>query len=156
MPLTAATIQSILDAMRSHALATGHFEKVNLHEPKKAPGAGGLYAAIWFDHIGPQPGESAIDKTTVRLITNVRIYSNFISEPQDAIDPAILSATADLMDKYSGDFTLGGVIQSVDLLGRGGRPLEAQAGYQNQDGTVYRIYTIFVPLVVNDAWTQTA
>ncbi len=153
MALTADTIQSIFDAMQTHVAKSGHFEKVNTHEPKKAPGSG-LSAAIWIDHHGPQPGESALDKTTWRLVFNVRIYTNFISEPQDAIDPMMLTATSALMEAYSGDFTLGGIVKNIDLLGAGGVPLQAQAGYMNQDNQMLRISTITVPVVVNDAYTQ--
>jgi hypothetical protein len=42
----------------------------------------------------------------------------------------------------------------VDLLGQFGTPLSAQAGYVNQDGRLFRIMTITLPLVVNDVWGQ--
>ena len=44
----------------------------------------------------------------------------------------------------------------VDLLGMAGSPLGAQAGYINQDGALYRVMTITLPLLITDAWTQAA
>jgi hypothetical protein len=154
MSLTAAELKLVFDAMQSHALAAGLFERVNLHEPKNAPGRG-LSAALWVDFIGPGFG-SGLAATTVRIAFNLRIYTDMIAEPQDAIDPEILSATATLMEDYSGDFTLGGTIQTVDLLGQSGIPLQAQAGYINQDGKMMRVMTITVPVLISDVWTQTA
>ena len=148
-------IQSFFDAIESHALTLGQFEKVNTHEPKNAPG-NRLSAAIWVQHIGPEPGGSGLASTNVRIEFNLRIYSNMIAEPQDAIDPEILTAVDVLLNAYTGDFTLGGTIQSVDLLGKGGTPLQAQAGYINQDGEMMRVMTVTLPVIVNDAWVQAA
>jgi hypothetical protein len=153
MAFTAATVRALFDSMASHAAASGLFERVNMHEPKRAPK--GLIAAIWVDSIGPAVS-SGLQSTTLRLVFNLRIYSDMIAEPQDAIDPALLSAAADLMEDYSGDFTLGGTIRAIDLLGMAGEPLSAQAGYVNADQRMLRVMTITVPLIVNDAWTQAA
>lgn len=155
MTLTRAEVQTIFDQMQNHALRSALFEQVNTHEPKTHP-ANAPICAIWVDNIGPQPTESGLAASSVRLIFNVRIYQNMISEPQDAIDPTVLAAAAALMEDYSGDFTLAGNVQSVDLLGRGGVPMQAQAGYINADGQMMRVMTITVPVIVNDAWTQTA
>ncbi len=154
MALDAAGVQAIFDAIQSHAMSSGYFEKVNTHEPKKAPK--GMIAAIWLDSFGPQIGESGLDATSVRLVFNVRLMRDMIREPQDAIDPAMLTAAAGLMESYSGAFTLGGSVAFIDLIGNGGIPLSAQAGYISQDHKMLRTITIIVPAVVHDAWTQTA
>jgi len=151
--MNASTVNAIFDAMQSHALKSGYFERVNKHEPKNAPPSG-LSAAIWVDYLGPAESGLASTSTVVRF--NVRIYQNMISEPQDAIDPSVLTATAALMEDYSGDFTLGGNVRNVDLLGMTGTPLEARAGYINQDGQMMRTMTITVPAIVNDQWSQAA
>ena len=36
----AVDIDSVLNAIVSHALTTGYFDQVNQHEPKNRPGAG--------------------------------------------------------------------------------------------------------------------
>lgn len=153
MSLTRAEILSIFRAVESHAQAAGLFERVNLHEPKNAPG-NGLSCAIWADNIGPARQQSGLAATSVRIVFNVRLYSNMLQEPQDMIDPNLLGACAALLEDYSGDFTLAGKVESVDLLGKAGIPLQAQAGYINQDGRLMRVMTITLPTIVSDAWSQ--
>lgn len=143
---------AILSAIESHALALGLFESVNTHEPKNAPG-NGLRVAIWCDRIEPALS-SGLQQTSARVVFNVRIYSNMLQEPQDAIDPNIATAVDGLMAAYSGDFDLGGNVRNVDLLGMAGPPLQAQAGYLEQDGKMFRVMTITLPLIVNDVWSQ--
>lgn len=147
-------VDAITDAVVSHAAASGHFERVNQHEPKNAPG-NGLTCAVWVQGIAPIPQGSGLDTTSGRLLFNVRIYSNMLQEPQDGIDPNVLKAVDELMRLYSGDFTLDGLIKNVDLLGMYGMAMTAQAGYLTIGDTMYRVMTINLPLIVNDLWGQT-
>lgn len=149
MPLDAT---GILAAVQSHAMASGLFESVNGHEPKNAP-ANGLSAAIWVESIGPARS-SGLASTSGRIILNVRIYTNMIQEPQDMIDPSMVSAVDTLLAAYSGNFSLSGKIKNVDLLGAAGASLSVTAGYINQDGKLFRVMTISLPLIINDLWTQ--
>lgn len=144
---------SVMDKMQSHAMALGVFERVNLHEPKNAPGSG-LSAAIWIDYIGPVPTSSGLAATSSLLVFNIRIYSSMLAEPQDYIDPNVIDAVDLLMGAYSGNFELGSSVAWIDLLGQSGRQMEAQAGYINQDGKLFRIMTITLPVVLNDVWSQ--
>lgn len=146
---------AIVDAVASHAMASGLFDRVNLHEPKNAPG-GGLTAAVWADTMGPIPAASGLASTSGRVVLKVRTYTNMMSEPQDAIDPAMLRAVDILLTAYSGDFTLGGLVRNIDLLGAHGTGLSAQAGYINVSGQMMRVYDITLPIVANDLWTQEA
>lgn len=148
-------VQGIVDALMSDAMATGLFEMVNGHEPRSAPG-NGLTAAIWADSIGPYPPGSGLSATTALVIMNVRLFTSMFQQPYDAIDPNIMSAVDTLIGRYSGAFTLGGLIRNVDLLGASRSSLSARAGYVNQDGKLFRVYTIIVPMIVNDAWGQVA
>ena len=147
-------VEALFTKIESHALSLGRFDQVNRHEPKNAPG-NQLTAAIWVQQIGGAVG-SGLAATDARVEFTVRIYSNMLAEPQDAIDPNILSATDVLMSAYQGDFTLDGTIKAVDLLGMAGTPLGAQAGYLTQDNTLYRVMDITLPLLVADAWVQAA
>lgn len=149
--------KAIVDAVASHAAASGHFDRVAKHEPKNVPG-NGLSAAVWIQHLGPARGQSGLRTTSALLVLNVRVMSNMIQEPQDEIDPNILVAVSDLMGAYSGDFTLGGLVRNVDLLGQTGQTLQANAGYitiSGQQGGMYRVMVISVPMVINDVWGQT-
>jgi hypothetical protein len=58
------------------------------------------------------------------------------------------------MAAYNGDFTLGGLVECVDLLGMTGQRLEARAGYLEQDRKIYRVMTITLPVIVAEAWEQ--
>lgn len=146
-------VQAILDAVVSHAAASGQFERVNGHEPKSAPG-NGLTAAVWVQSVGPVPNGSGLQRTSAVVVFNVRVYAPMLMEPQDAIDPALVGAVDALMSAYSGDFELGGNVRCVDLLGMAGIPLSAQAGYLEQDKRIYRVMTITLPVIVDDAWEQ--
>lgn len=147
--------QALIDDLASHAMASGYFDRVNQHEPKNKPGRG-LTAAVWIDRIEPARGRSGLAATSARVVFNVRVYTTMLQNPQDSIDPNVMIATDALMTAYSGDFELGGDAAFIDLLGATqGHPLFAQSGYINIDNTVYRVMTMTVPVIVNDAWTQT-
>lgn len=143
----------IFSALISHAESTGMFESVNGHEPKSSPGKG-ITAAVWVARIEPARAASGLSSTSVLVTCTVRIFSDMLQEPQDGIDPAVIKATDALMNAYSGDFTLGGLIRNVDLLGQTRNPLFAQSGYLNVSGRMFRIMDITVPMIVNDVWGQ--
>lgn len=151
----ALDIVTILDTVQDHALASGYFDAVNGHEPKSAP-QNGLTAAVWVEQIGPARGGSGLAATSSRLALNVRLYTPMVQQPEDAIDPDLMTALDALLAAYSGDFTLGGIVREVDLLGAYGDPLSARAGYLTTSGAEYRVMTITLPLIVNDLWEQVA
>jgi hypothetical protein len=146
-------ISGILDGLQSHAMATGLFDRVSGHEPKNPPGSG-LSCAFWVQAIAPVQAASGLAITSGRLEFNARLYSSFIQQPEDAIDPNLVSAVDVLLSAYSGDFELGGNVRNVDLLGQAGPALSAQAGYLTQGGKTYRVFTIVIPVIVNDLWGQ--
>jgi hypothetical protein len=146
-------LPAILDAVTSHALESGYFDRVNRHEPKNAPGRG-ISAAVWVDRVGPLPRGSGLASTAALVLLNVRIFTNMLSDPPDDIDPNLVAAADALIGAYSGDFDLGGTIRCVDLLGAYSGGLGAQAGYLDQDGRKFRVLTISLPLVIDDAWAQ--
>lgn len=143
---------AIIDAAASHAMTLGLFERVNKHEPKNAPG-NGLTCAIWGGRITPI-NSSGLASTSVRLLLNVRLYSSMLQEPADMIDPNLTAACDTLMAAYAGDLTLGAQVRTVDVRGIHGVPMEAVDGYLSQDNRLYRVYTITLPLLINDAWTE--
>lgn len=145
--------KAILAAVISHAKASGKVERVLTHEPKSAPG-NGITVAVWVQNL--RPVTSSLTSTTARLELSVRIYTNMLADPQDAIDTRLLDAVDALMAAYSGDFQLGGLVKDVDLLGADGDPLSADAGYLEQDGKLYRVMVITLPLIVSDLWGQNA
>ena len=145
--------QAYIDALVSHALTLGRFDQVNRHEPKSAPGYN-LTGAVWFISIRPFRAESGLASTTVRLEMMFRIYTSMLREPADELDPELVAASDALINAYSQDFTLDGMINSVDLLGRAGDPLGAQSGYLPIDNKLMRIVDITIPMIINDIWDQ--
>lgn len=144
----------IIDAIASHAQASGRFERVIKHEPKVAPG-NGVSASIFLDEVQPFALQAGLATTSARVTVIARLAINMIHEPQDDIDPKILGGAVDaLMNAYTGDFTLGGLISHVDLLGQGAQGLRAKGGYLEQDHKLYRVMEIFLPVIVNDVWEQ--
>lgn len=141
----------VTNALATHALETGLFSQANRFEPKSAPNDG-LNCAIWVQSI--KPASSGLISTSVRFECMVRIFGNMLQEPQDMIDSNLSAAAWQLMSAYSGDFTLGGLVESVDLLGKDGEPLSSEAGYVEIERRLYRIITITLPVKINDAFDQ--
>ena len=144
---------ALIDVIASHAMELGVFTQVNQHEPKNAPGQD-ISCAVWVDTIGP--AESGLASTSVRLVVMARVYQNFILKPEDRIDPVVMGAVDALMTTLTADFTMGGLVRNLDLLGRGGIPLSAKAGYLQQDNQIFRTVDITIPMILNDVWEQVA
>jgi len=146
-------IDGIINATVSHAAASGYFESVNAGPPVGSPSLE-LTCALWVQRIRPIPSRSSLIATTGMVVLNTRLYMGMVTEPQDYIDPKMTKATSALMAAYTGDFTFGGQVSNLDLLGAHGFPLEALAGYQTIGTIKYRVMTIQVPCVVNDMFIQ--
>lgn len=155
MSFDQAAVNALFDHAQSALMTLGVFETVNTHEPKSAPGSG-IRAAMWVDSIIPVGRASGLSATSGVVTLNIRCYSSFLQQPYDDIDPALLTATTTVLNAYSGSFTLGGTVRDIDLLGMYGRSMGAQAGYITQDGKAYRIFTITLPIVVDDLWQMEA
>ena len=150
-----AAVNALISGVVSIAMETGAFRSVNSHEPKSAPGSG-LRCAIWVQDVEPIAEASGLASTSGYVILNARIYGNLLQKPEDDIDPRLTAAGPVLIGAYSGEFTLGGLVRNIDLLGEYGQKLGGRMGYLDIASTVYRIFTITVPCVVNDMWTQTS
>ena len=155
MTFDVAAVNALMSAVESIAMQTGQFRSVNLHEPKAQPGSG-LRCAIWAQDIEPIAEASGLASTTGYVTLNARVYGNMLAQPEDDVDPRLMTAGTVLIGAYSADFTLGGTVRNIDLTGMYGQKLGGSAGYLTIANTMYRIFTITVPCVVNDMWTQTA
>lgn len=148
-----ARISVVLDALVSEAQLLGIFERVNTHESKNAP-VGGLNLDIWLQRLSPCPPRSGLSVTSARVIFSARMMTNFISEPQDAIDPALLSALGKYVAALHTQLTLGDPGSSVDVFGMAGVALDANAGYVPQDNVIFRAYLLTIPVLIDDVWDQ--
>lgn len=145
---------AVIDALSSLAAGLGVFSQVNGHEPKNAPPGSDIVCSIWCADI--RPASSGLSSISVRQEFTMRCQTSMLAEPQDAIEPALLMAVDTLMGALVGAFSLGGLLRAVDLQGMEGEPLRMQPGYLNQDGRLFRVMEVHVPLVINDVWTVTA
>lgn len=146
-------VAPIRDALGDHAASSGHFERFARHEPKNPP-SNGISGAIWLQEVRPLSLVSGLAVTSALVTFWLRIYQNMLLDPQDDIDPLVSDACTYLMNAYSGDFTLGGLIKDVDLLGAHGEPLSARAGYVTIGNQMDRVMTLNIPCVVNDVFEQ--
>lgn len=137
----------------SHAQGLGLFEQVLGHEPVSAPGSGLIYA-LWVSDIAPVPARSNLNSVSVRLELTGRVLTPADGQPEDGVDVAVTAAVNGLMREYCGDFTLGGTVGNVDLLGAHGPSLRAKLGYTRFDSTTYRAATLTIPLIINAAWNE--
>lgn len=156
MTFNAAAVNGLFNAVVTDALTTGLFESVNTHEPKNAPGNG---LTCWVHVSDVQPVRtSGLDQTSGLVSFFVEIYCSMLQEPQDDIDPMMLSAASVLMGNYSGDFTLAADttadVRHVDLLGAYGTGLSVQGGYKQIGDKLERVMVVYLPVVINDMWLQ--
>jgi hypothetical protein len=148
-------INAVINALVSHASRLGYFDTVHAHEPKSMPGQG-LHYAVFMASLGPARSGSGLAATTARLELTGRIYTPFVRQPEDDIDPRLVDALDKLFEAYIGDFDLGGNVRNVDVFGGQGQGLNARFGYSTIDKQTYRTIDIVLPVVINDAWNQEA
>jgi hypothetical protein len=153
MAFDTAAVNALVDGVASIAAKTGTFRSVNTHEPKAAPGSG-LRCAIWADSIQPIALASGLASTSGYVTMLSRVYGNMLSKPEDDIDPRLMASATTLLGAYTADFTLGGLVRNLDLLGAYGTKMGAQAGYVTIGGSMFRIMTVTLPCVVDDLWAQ--
>lgn len=146
---------SIVTAAESHAETLGVFERVVTNEPKNPPG-NGTSCAIWADQMGPVSAASGLSSMSAQIVLMVRVMKPFLSQPYGRIDTDMMTAVDTLMRSYSTGFTLGGLVRNVDLLGQHGVALRGRAGYVTIDKTVFRLFDITLPLIINDLWDEVA
>lgn len=146
--------ERVQNAILSHALATGHFDRCGGHTPKNPPGHG-ITAAITLSRIRFVPARSGLATTTLRLDWRLELYRPMEGSP-DEIDTELAAATIAVFGRISADYTLGDLVSEVPLLGaNGSEGLIADQRYMQFDkGSQYRLVVITVPTVHDDVLTQ--
>lgn len=147
-----AAVNELFAAAVAWAQALKVFDRVNMHEPLSKPG-GGLSCSFWGVSVRGITS-SGLNSTSGLVTLNARIYASRLTKPEDSLDPKVMAAGSALIGAYSDGFTLGGIARNIDLLGRWGEPLGMRLGYLEQDGQLFRVGEIVIPIVVNDLWTQ--
>lgn len=150
----AIDIQSILDNVASHALATGHFEAV-LGYTSKQSATNGVTAAIYIEEM-KAIRTSGLASTSVRLELEMQIYSSTYLEPYNDIDAGLGRAVDALFTALIGDFDLGSEARNIDVFGAWGQPLRVRSGLMNLSGKEFRVFQVLIPIIVDDCWDQAA
>lgn len=148
-----AAVNAIFDHILAFAEQSGRFDSVNAHEPKNTPpNPSGMLFACWIQAIEPLGKASGLTSASGVLVISARCYMGFRTEPFDAIDPKMVSASMEMMARYAGDYDFGtvGGVRNVDIFGISGHKLQSQAGYVESDRTVYRVMTTTIPIIIND------
>lgn len=147
---------AIQTALADEALALGVFDRVATHEPKSKPG-NGLSLVLWVNAIKPARGASGLAVMSSLVIWNARLMIPMLREPQDTIDTDLATAGCAYIEALAGGFTLNGTVRNVDIFGEAdGTMLSGVMGYLNQDNTLYRVFTITIPIIVNDSFPEVA
>lgn len=154
MPLNT---RQYIDALISHAMSLGHLASVNETDIGSMPGNSDLIGVLYWRRMRPIPARSGLNTTSVLIEFNMRLIRATNTDPMGEIDPQMMDATDALMNAYSTDFTLGGVVAEIDLLGEYGQALESDSGFLKMtEELTFRIVDITIPCVINDVWTQEA
>ena len=155
MSLNQQAVYALFDSVRTHCLNLALFGGVTTHEAKSKP-IGDMSAEIWGMDVRPMAQVSGMAETAGAVTFHVRIRTPMLQKPEDDTDKRLISASLTLMGEYSGNFTLGGTVMAVDLLGMGGESLGVQLGYLEQDGTLFRVSTVTLPIIIDNIATQGA
>lgn len=145
-------VQSLVDGLISRAANLGVFDQVNAHEPMNPPG-NGITCSVWVQGFSPV-AISGLSSTSIRVLFNVRAYTKGLQQPYDYIDPSVTQAMCVFVQGLTNGFSLGGTVYDIDLLGEFGVPLAGQAGYVTIASTIYRVITVSVPVIVDEAFDQ--
>ena len=151
MTFDAAAATALFSALRSHAMTLGLFgRRVAAHAPLSTPGEG-LSCWITAGPLTPVTS-SGLAAVSIELTVLVHITASMNQKPLDPVDAAVVAAASTLMAAYAGDFTLGGLVREVNIFGG----LKADLSYVLFEDKPFRLAEITLPMIVNDAWTETA
>lgn len=135
------------------AAKTGMFENLVAHEPGAAPSKTGLTAGCWVSTY--EPATSGLNSVSMRLTMQLRIFHLLArGKAQDSVDTKVMKGVDAVLNYYIGHFQGLTGSRYVDVFGADGEMLRAALGYAEQDGTRFRIADVFIPLVINDVYSE--
>lgn len=141
-------------ALQTHAAASGLYEATSGHAVI-APHGPGLAWWCMVDSITPYAAGSSLNTVSAVVVYKIMTTLNSTTaEPQDLVDPAVANGADALMRLYMANFTLGGLVRNVDIMGAAGTKCAMQAGWMTLDTARYRAMIITLPLIVSDLWAE--
>lgn len=143
-------------AVLTHAKLYGLYARHQDHEFLTPPGDG-LSVAVFGgpDALAPvRAGGLGLTSGRVELLA--RIYHPARSTPAGLIDARLMAAADDLIYRLTADFTLNVRARHLDVLGAYGEALRARLGWlpYPEEGGVYRVADVTVPIILNDLYEQ--
>ena len=151
-----STAADHLQALADVAWRTGVFETVNIGESKSPPSNEGVTLDMIVSAFEPIQS-SGLASLSVRLEVHMRILVDVaFAQPQEGPELAALRAADTLCAALASDYTVGGTVREIDLLGSDGQGLRIAPGYVSIGGQgagrVFRVMEVFVPVIINDHW----
>lgn len=148
-------VEGTLTRLVDHAKKLGVFEVARTSEFKSAP-PNGLCFALWVQRLGTSPDGSGLASTNALLRLTARIYFPMTHKPEAEIEGRVFSAASGYLGRINGDFTLGGTVRNIDLLGEVGDAPAFEGGYLAIDNKISRIADLNMQVIFNDSWEQVA
>ena len=147
--------EAILGKLASIGKSTGLFPGggVKRYEPRGQP-ANGLTLSLIS---GPKRPirSSGLNNVSLRWQIDGMIYLPMKITPPDDIDVRLTEASAGYLQALCAQFTLGGLVRCIDVLGSDGEELNATPGYLEANEKTYRVERLMIPLLINQKWTLT-
>ena len=136
-----------LSVLTSWLRAQGRYDGVQIGEPKSPP-AGKLTAAVIMDSI--RTPETVLDAPVRVYNLRVRHYMNMLDDGSRT-ETELARVVGDTMADLEGDYTLGGNIRAIDHGGIYGPGMQADWGYLEVSGQMYRFCDLTLALIVDAA-----
>lgn len=151
--MMAVDVSGALRKLLDHAKVLGAFEVARLTEFKSAP-PNALCFALWVQRLGSSPVGSGLASTNAVLHCTARIYFPMTHRPEEEIEPRVFGAASGYLGRINGDYTLGGTVRNIDILGETAGAPAWEGGYANIDNKLSRIADLNINVIFNDSWTQ--
>lgn len=143
-------ITNTLRKVESFLAGSGYFSNTGIGEPSSPPDQ--LSAHIWMTSVDTP--EIPLDGGDIQHhVVMVRIYKPAFEDPTEDIELELSNTLSQLLSDILGDADLGATVRHVDAGGIYGTTLAAQWGHLDQNGRIYRVVDVSLPLVVDGSST---
>lgn len=147
--------------LTTHATAVVEVDRVLGFEPKSNAQIGdGTVLACWVANLRVIPERSTLAMSAGRADWTLRLHRNGLGDATEmaTTERVILDATSALFAAYHAEINVSGVGGPedgwFDPAGMTGEPISAPSGYMDIDKRLYRVVTISIGIVIDDAWPQ--
>lgn len=146
-------IEGTFNALITLGRKAGGFEVVRIGEFKSPPPKA-TTLAMWVNDLGADDSGGGLAVTGASMAMTARIYHPAMTNPESVAEIKVTVGAAAYLGQLNGSLTLGGLCQTVDMLGIDGSEARWKYGYLTIDSTMYRVADLSFTIIFNDAWTQ--